>query len=222
MHLNKKIIAFIPARGGSKAIKNKNLQKINKSTLIEITLKKVIASKIFDKIILSSDSDKILKIGKKIKNVQSVKRRKKISKDNSKTDLAVIDYLKNLQENFNYLVILQVTSPLRRISTIRKFVRYCVRKKLKNCLSVSKFNDHISFNKKYFRTELKNNSRRRQSRKDYYIENGMFYFLDINYFRKKKKISSNKWNYYVTNKYESIDINDYEDLFITKLIYNKF
>ena len=40
MHLNKKIIAFIPARGGSKAIKNKNLQKINKSTLIEITLKK--------------------------------------------------------------------------------------------------------------------------------------------------------------------------------------
>ena len=221
MPLNKKIIAFIPARGGSKAIKNKNLQKINNSTLTEITLKKATISKIFDKIILSSDNYKILKIGKKFKNVELVKRKKNISKDDSNTELAVIDYLKNLKENFNYLVILQVTSPLRKVSTIKKFVKFCVNKKLKNCLSVSKFNDHISLNKKYFKTILKNNSRRRQFRKDYYIENGMFYFLDINDFMKRKKISSNKWNYYVTNKYESIDINNYQDLFITKLIYNK-
>ena len=221
MPLNKKIIAFIPARGGSKAIKNKNLQKINNSTLTEITLEKATISKIFDKIILSSDNYKILKIGKKFKNVELVKRKKNISKDDSNTELAVIDYLKNLKENFNYLVILQVTSPLRKVSTIKKFVKFCVNKKLKNCLSVSKFNDHISLNKKYFKTILKNNSRRRQSRKDYYIENGMFYFLDIIDFMKRKKISSNKWNYYVTNKYESIDINNYQDLFITKLIYNK-
>ena len=221
MHLNKKIIAFIPARGGSKAIKNKNLQKINNSTLTEITLEKATISKIFDKIILSSDNYKILKILKKFKNVELVKRKKNISKDDSNTELAVIDYLKNLKENFNYLVILQPTSPLRKVSTIKKFVKFCVNKKLKNCLSVSKFNDHISLNKKYFKTILKNNSRRRQSRKDYYIENGMFYFLDINDFMKRKKISSNKWNYYVTNKYESIDINNYQDLFITKLIYNK-
>ena len=220
MPLNKKIIAFIPARGGSKAIKNKNLKKINNSTLTEITLEKATISKIFDKIILSSDNYKILKIGKKFKNVELVKRKKNISKDDSNTELAVIDYLKNLKENFNYLVILQVTSPLRKVSTIKKFVKFCVNKKLKNCLSVSKFYDHISFNKKYFKTILKNNSRRRQSRKDYYIENGMFYFLDINDFMKRKKISSNKWNYYVTNKYESFDINNYQELFITKLIYN--
>ena len=187
MLLNKKIIAFIPARGGSKSIKNKNLKKINKSTITEITLKKALVSKIFDKVILSSDSNKILKIGKKLKKIELIKRKKNISNDNSKTDLAVIDYLKNLKEKFDYLVILQVTSPLRKVTTIKKFVKFCVNKKLKNCLSVSKSNDHISFNKKYFKSILKTNSRRRQSRKDYYIENGMFYFLDINNFIKKKK-----------------------------------
>lgn len=222
MSLYKKIIAFIPARGGSKAIKNKNLKKINNSSLTEITLKQAIASKVFDKIVLSSDSNKILNIGKKLKSIELVKRKKNISKDNSKTDLAVLDYLKDLKEKFDYLLILQVTSPLRKISTIKKFVKFCVNKRLKNCLSVSKFNDHISFDKKYFKTILKNKSRRRQSRKHYYIENGMLYFLDINHFLKSKKIAAKKWTYFITNKYESIDINNYEDLLIAKLIYNKF
>ena len=53
------LIAFIPARKGSKSIKNKNLKLINKKTLVEITIDQAIKSKIFKKIILSSDSNKI-------------------------------------------------------------------------------------------------------------------------------------------------------------------
>ena len=59
------LIAFIPARKGSKSIKNKNLKLINKKSLVEITIDQALKSKIFKKIILSSDSNKILDIGKK-------------------------------------------------------------------------------------------------------------------------------------------------------------
>ena len=62
------LIAFIPARKGSKSIKNKNLKLINKKSLVEITIDQAIKSKIFKRVILSSDSKKILEIGKKKKN----------------------------------------------------------------------------------------------------------------------------------------------------------
>ena len=61
---NQNLICFIPARSGSTRLKNKNLKKINKLSLTEITINQAIRSKLFKKkdIILSSDSSKILKI----------------------------------------------------------------------------------------------------------------------------------------------------------------
>jgi len=58
-------IALIPARGGSKGLLNKNLQKIGEESLVERIINKVIDSGIFNEIVLSSDSDEILKIGDK-------------------------------------------------------------------------------------------------------------------------------------------------------------
>ena len=63
------LIAFIPARKGSKSIKNKNLKLINKKSLVELTIDQAIKSKIFKRVILSSDSKKILEIGKKKKKL---------------------------------------------------------------------------------------------------------------------------------------------------------
>ena len=57
-----KTIAIIPARGGSKRIKNKNIIKFNKQPIIYWSLKAALKSKCFDKIIVSTDSDKIIKI----------------------------------------------------------------------------------------------------------------------------------------------------------------
>ena len=54
--MSNKILAVIPARSGSKSIKNKNLLKINNQTLISIAVKKAVKSKLFDKVIISTDS----------------------------------------------------------------------------------------------------------------------------------------------------------------------
>ena len=64
MRPNKKIIALIPARSGSERIKNKNIKTLNNIPLIAYTIKSAINSKIFDKIIVSTDSKKYSKISK--------------------------------------------------------------------------------------------------------------------------------------------------------------
>jgi len=88
-----KIIALIPARKGSKEIKNKNLLKINKKTLIELAIVNAIKSKYIDKIYLSSDSNKILNISNLFKNVFTHKRSKNSSNEKSTSKDVLKDFL---------------------------------------------------------------------------------------------------------------------------------
>jgi len=85
----KKIIAIIPARGGSKSIKDKNLIKLKKKTLIQRSFIAIKNSKLIDKIVCSTEDIKIQNHCKKI-GLDVVKRPKKLAKDNSK----VFEYYK--------------------------------------------------------------------------------------------------------------------------------
>ena len=219
------LIAFIPARKGSKSIKNKNLKLINKKSLVEITIDQALKSKIFKKIILSSDSNKILDIGKK-KKILTIKRPKKFSLDKSLTEDSLYHSILNFREllNIDYnIIILQPTSPLRKINTIKNFVKICTLKKFKHALTVTRIDHNISIenkNKK-FKILANKNKRRRQDRLGFVFENGLLYFVNKNSFLKHKKIYSSDWNYIETDLYESIDINCPKDLKIAKLTYNK-
>ena len=215
----KNIIAFIPARGGSKSIRNKNLKKINKKNLVEITLKLALKSKLFSSIVLSSDSKKILTSGLKLKKLKNILRPKALALDYSKTDESIKHFLKNNNFTEKYLIILQVTSPLRKEKTLKKFIKHCLDKNLKNCLTVTHKLDQISNFGQYFKSLTNKNQRLRQQRKGFLIENGLIYFVQIADFLKRGKIYSNKWNYYITDEYESIDINNINDLKIVKKIF---
>ena len=144
MNAKKKIICFIPARKGSSRVVNKNLKKINGKTLVEITILQALKSKIFKEIILSSDSNKILQIGKKL-NIKIIKRSKKNSTNKSTTDDALLETLSNYKNDYDFIVILLVTSPLRKISTIKSFINHCLKNKLQSCLSVTEISENISF-----------------------------------------------------------------------------
>lgn len=215
-----KTICIIPARKNSKRIKNKNLLKIRGETLIDICIKLSIKSNLFEKIILSSDSNKILNIGKKYK-ILTIKRGEKISEDKSTTDSVVRDVVSKAKFKFQNIVILQVTSPLRKIETLRNFLKHCIKKKLSHCLSVSVINDNISEKNKYFKP-LGKNLRRSQLRKPYIYENGLFYFVKKEHFLKRNKIYPKKnWDFFITDKYESIDINELNDYLVAKKFINK-
>lgn len=217
----KNYLCFIPARIGSSRLKNKNLKKINKSTLVEITIKHAIGTKFFknNNIILSSDSNKILRLGKKM-NVNYIKRSKKNSSTNSTTDSALMEVLSNNNFNIEGIFILQVTSPLRKISTLKKFIKYCKKNNFNHCLTVSALYENLSkYSKRNFNPFFKMR-KRSQDKKPFLYENGLIYYVSKKLFDKNKKIYPKKnWNYFLTDKYESIDINNKSDYLICKKIY---
>jgi CMP-N-acetylneuraminic acid synthetase len=120
---NKKFIALIPARGGSKKIKNKNIKFFLGKPLVFWTIEAAIKSKMFSKIYLSTDSIKMINLVKKFKEIKILKRSKILSGDN----VVMFDVIKNFYEsldlkNFEFkgLVLLQPTSPLRTKEDIVK------------------------------------------------------------------------------------------------------
>ena len=218
-------IAFIPARKGSKSIKNKNLKLINNKSLVELTINQAKKSKLFKKIILSSDSRTIINLGNK-KKILTILRPKRISSDKSLTEAALfhaVNYLYLRKINFENIIIMQPTSPLRKLNTLKKFLKICLNKKFTHALTVSKLDHNISVkNKKNIFIPIVNkNIRRRQDRKSFFYENGLIYFLKTKNFLKNKKIYSSKWKYIETELYESLDINNLNDLKIARLLYNK-
>ena len=219
------IIAFIPARKGSKAIRNKNLQKINGKSLVEHTINQAKKCKLFSRIILSSNSIKILQIGKR-KKIMALFRPDNLATDHSTMETALMHMIKKLYKNNNkrlFIVILQPTSALRKVKTIKKFISICIKNKYQNALSVSEIQHNIGILKKDKKfTPLVNlNKRRRQNRKKFIFENSSLYFCEKNNFLKEKKIFANKWNFIMTEFYESIDINEISDLKVSRLLYKK-
>ena len=208
------LLCFIPARGGSTRIKNKNLKKINNKTLVEITINQAIKCKIFNRknIILSSDNNKILNIGKKFK-ISSIKRSQKNSRGKSKIEYAMLEVLMTKKfKNYQGIILLQPTSPLRKVETIRKFAKYCTKNKLDHCLTVNKvFGNLGSWSSKYF-NPINKKRLMTQFIKPFLYEISLAYFVSKKFFLKRKKVYPKKnWFYYVTDKYESLDINDIND-----------
>jgi len=129
MKSNNQIWAFIPARSGSKSIKNKNIVILKKKPLLVHSLLTAKKCKNIQKIIFSSDSVKYYNIAKKYANVIFHKRKKNISLDKS-TDL---DFFKDFVKNFNgvlpsFFVHLRPTTPFRDSKLLDKIISDFVQK----------------------------------------------------------------------------------------------
>ena len=116
MYKNKKILAIIPARGGSKGIKNKNIKPMNGKPLIVWTIEAAQQSIYLDKFLVSTDSKEIAKVAKHNGAEVPFLRLSKYAKDDSPSYEAVlhaIDQLKLKGETYDYVALLEPTSPLR-------------------------------------------------------------------------------------------------------------
>jgi len=117
MYKDKKILAIITARGGSKGIPRKNIKDLAGKPLIAYTIEEANKSKYLTRTILSTDDQEIADISKKYGCDVPFMRPDEYAQDES-TSMEVVQHaLKWLKENnkeeYNYLMILQPTSPLR-------------------------------------------------------------------------------------------------------------
>ncbi len=118
--------SIIPARSGSKSIKNKNIKKLNGEPLLIHSLRFSKKIKKIKKTILSSDSKKYLSIAKKIKNIILHKRSLSASKDNSSDLSVMLDFIQSHLKNNNFLpkyfIYFRPTTPIRNIKTANKAI----------------------------------------------------------------------------------------------------
>ena len=126
-----KIICIIPARKNSSRLKNKNTLNFCGRPLFEWTIRLSKKVKYLNQIVISSDDKKILNYKKRYPKMIFLKRPKNISKKYTKISEVIkhtLKYFKKFGKKFDAVVILQPTSPLRKIKTInlalKKFIKY--------------------------------------------------------------------------------------------------
>jgi CMP-N,N'-diacetyllegionaminic acid synthase len=225
----KKILCIIPARGGSKTIKNKNLLTLGKKNLVQHVIDYAKSVPHLDKIILSSDSKKILKIGD-IHKIDTIKRTKRNSKDQSLVVTAIsetIDYYKKKKIFFDIVVLLEPTCPFRKKKYLLNCLKILVTKKID---SISTFSSALlnpnrgwtvnkSIPKTYFNGLVPWN--RKQSFKKAYQLNGAIYAFKTKRFNVKKKslLFGKTFAYVCDDKDILIDIDNNTDYLFAKLYY---
>lgn len=137
-------------RAGSKGLRNKNIKLIKGKPLMYYTIKQALKSKIFDNIIVSTDSKKILKRAKSYGADGWFLRPKKLALSSSSKVSAIkhafIEAEKHYEKKFETIIDLDVTSPLRKTEDIRKAYKFFIKKKADVLLTGSKSKHNPYFN----------------------------------------------------------------------------
>ncbi|AYC28958.1 cytidylyltransferase domain-containing protein [Paenisporosarcina cavernae] len=134
--MKSKILAIIPARGGSKGVIRKNIRNMAGKPLIAWTIEEAKKSKYIDRIILSSEDEEIINVAKKYGCEVPFVRPKELAQDNS-TGMDPVLHAINQCPGYDYVVLLQPTSPLRLAEDIDGCIEKVLKEKLHYCVSVS-------------------------------------------------------------------------------------
>lgn len=170
-----KTVAFIPARGGSKSIKNKNIMILGGKPLIYWTILACAKSKVIEEIFVSTDSEEIKQTvnGFGFKNVKVISRSAETASDTATSESALIEFCQN--HEFDRVIFLQATSPLTKSSDIDGAIAKLDSDGADSLISaVHNYQFLWDTKGKPINYDPKNRPRR-QDWGGYYIENGAFY-----------------------------------------------
>ena len=216
-----KILSIIPARGGSKGLPRKNIIDLNGKPLIAWTIEASLKSRYITKTVVSSDDNEILEVSKKY-GANVLKRPDDLATDTSSSQSVVehtITELEKVNEKYDYLVLLQPTSPLRDRNDIDEAFETLFEKNATALISVKEYNNKIlkAFidNQKGFIEGVRNNTYpfiRRQDLPKVYMSNGAIYIIKVDEFLKNKSFWTEKTVKFVMDEIKSMDIDTKEDM----------
>ena len=215
---DKKVLAVIPARGGSKGIPRKNITEVAGKPLIAWTIEAAKKSQFIDRLILSSEDDEIIAVAKQWGCEVPFRRPNELARDDTPGIDPVIHAIDRLP-GYDYIVLLQPTSPLRITEDIDQCISLCFEKKTNSCVSVSEPDKSpywmYSINPQGVLEPLLPQEKlplRRQECPAVYALNGAVYVADSRWLLQKKSLVSGETLAYVMPKERAIDIDNKADL----------
>lgn len=227
MYNDKKVLAIIPARGGSKRLPGKNIMDLNGKPLIAWTIEAAKKSKNIDTIIVSTDETEIVEVSKHYGAKVPFIRPKELANDTTTSIdviLHAINYLKGKGDNFDYVILLQPTSPLRTSKDIDKTFKMLgnnTRAVISVCetehspLWSNTLPEDLSM-KDFIRHEIK--GMRSQDLPKYYRLNGAIYISDVEYLIENKGFLAKETKAFLMPQDRSVDIDTEMDFILANIL----
>ncbi len=210
-------IAIIPARSGSKTLKDKNIRKLNGIPLIGYTIKAAIESRMFSIVMVSTDSEDYADIARKLGAEVPFLRSKETSSDSAGSWDVVREVLGRYNDHFDTVCLLQPTSPLREAEDIVGAYRELVARNGDAITSVCEM-DHsplwaTTLDESFSLTEFKKKIEDvpRQMLKTYYRLNGALYIRRVSYNDDRISLLEKNEYAYIMERRRSVDIDTIED-----------
>ncbi len=224
MYKNKTFLAIIPARGGSKRLPNKNILDLNGKPLVLWSVDAGLKSQYIDKVVVTSDNYNILNISRQA-GAMVIDRPTYLANDTA-TTFAVVEHTINNIEYYDYVVLLQPTSPLRNETHIDEAIELLLRKSADSIISVCETNHSPLWSNVLPKNCSMSNfipeslfDKRSQDLETYYRLNGAIYICDTNKLMKEKGFFLKKNIFaYRMDKNVSIDIDEEVDIKIAGVL----
>jgi N-acylneuraminate cytidylyltransferase/CMP-N,N'-diacetyllegionaminic acid synthase len=227
-----KVLAIIPARAGSKGLPGKNIRNLIDKPLIAWSIEQALGSKYVDKVYVSTESEAIAHVAKKYGALVPFYRPIELAQDSSKTSDVLMHFIDQLEKNgeyYDYILLLEPTSPLRESSDIDEaFEKLLINKNAKSIVGVGLVeSQHPSFcitidNNGFIQSNNDFNVLRRQEIKPLYFYEGSIYISEINTYKKNENFYHRETISHLFPKWKTFEIDDQIDFIIVEaLLKNK-
>lgn len=224
-----KVIAVIPARGGSKRIPKKNIIDFMGKPLIAWTIEAALKAKLFDRIVISTDSIEISDVGKEYGIEVPFLRNSKnddVSSVSEATLVAIEQAEAFYNEKYDVVVQLMANAPLRDENDIRTQYEYFV--KSNNAFQVSSFK--FGWMNPWWAFKIKSDGdyewmlkegfgKRSQDLDDLYCPTGVIWIAKVEQLKRNQSFYGPGMSFCEINWKHAVDIDNYEDLEFAKALY---
>lgn len=228
MYKGKKILAIIPARGGSKGVPRKNIKILAGKPLIAWTIEEAKKSKFIDMCIVSTEDEEIKSVAEAWGGNVPFMRPAELAQDDTPGIEPVLHAIKMLP-GYNFVVLLQATSPLRTVEDIDGAISYCLDRDCESCVSVTEAEhspywmyrmDEQSCLRPILKIAKEENYQRQKLPKVYQL-NGAVYVASIAFLQREREFIGEETLGYVMPQERSYDIDTMMDFEVTELLLTK-
>lgn len=230
---NKKILAVVPARGGSKGIKRKNLRKLNQKSLIELAATVISDVNEIDFSVISSDDDDMINEGIKFGLNAPFVRPKHLSGDQV-SDVEVLTHAlketeKHQNSEYDLILMIQPTSPMRIAADIMSAINNLLENNFDSVFSISKTDSkahplkqfNINGNILSYYDDRGKNIIARQQLENTYHKDGIIYVMTRGCLLDQKTIMGNKPGFIITNR-DTVNIDTEKDLLLAEIMMKNY
>lgn len=223
----KTVFAIIPARGGSKGVPRKNIREVAGKPLIAWTIDEAKKSKYIDRLILSSEDQEIIKVAEAWGCEVPFVRPPELAQDDTPGVAPVLHALTELP-GYDYVVLLQPTSPLRSVEDIDGCIEFCIEHGASTCVTVTEPDKSPYWmyvldaqNQMKPLIETEKTIMRRQELPVVHVLNGAVYVAKCKWFMNSKLFLTNETVACPIPKERSLDIDSELDLILFETIKNR-